>query len=72
MAASQKPPLLFYLAGCGDLLGRYFGQTLEFEQLMYGLTRDVVVQPPTLSTRPLETPYIPVFFKVMFAAEFFS
>lgn len=70
MAASQKTPLL-YLAGWGDLLGRYFGQTLEIERQMYGLTRDVVVQPPTLATRTLETPYIPVFFQVMFAPEFF-
>lgn len=68
--ASQKNALMS-LAGLGDLLDRYFAQTLEIERQMNGLTRDVVVQAPTLATRPVEPPYIVIFFQVMFGAGLF-
>lgn len=68
--ASQKNALMS-MAGLGDLLDRYFGQTLEIERQMNGLTRDVVVQAPTLATRPIEPPYIVIFFQVMFGAGLF-
>lgn len=68
--ASQKNALMS-MAGLGDLLDRYFAQTIEIERQMNGLTRDVVVQAPTLATRPIEPPYIVIFFQVMFGAELF-
>lgn len=37
------------MAGLGELLDRYFDQTLEIERQMKGLTWDVIVQSPTLA-----------------------
>lgn len=68
--ASQKTALQS-MAGLGELLDRYFDQTLEIERHMTGLTRDVVVQAPTLATRPAAPPYTVVFFQAMFGAELF-
>lgn len=68
--ASQKNALLS-LAGLGDLLDRYFFQTLDIERQMKGLTRDVVVQAPTLSSGPTGPSYVIIFLMVMFGAELF-
>jgi hypothetical protein len=50
------------MAGLGEFLDRYFVQTLEIERQINGLSRDVVVQTPTLATRPVGPPYLLVFF----------
>lgn len=68
--ASQKTELLS-VAGLGELLDRYLLQTLEIERQMNGLPRDVVIQAPTLATRPIEPPYVVIFFQVMFGAGLF-
>lgn len=63
--AAQKTSLLS-MAGLGELLDRYFAQTLEIEREMNGLTRDVVVQLPTLASRPVRQAYPVVFLLVAF------
>lgn len=68
--ASQKTALLS-MAGLGELLDRYLWQTLEIERQMNGLNRDVVIQAPTLASRPIKTPYVIVFPLVIFGAELF-
>lgn len=67
--ATQKTALS--MAGLGELLDRYFAQTLDFERAINGLTRDVVIQAPTLANRPMKSPYIATFLLVSFGAELF-
>ena len=68
--ASQKTALLS-MAGLGELMDRYFEQTLEIERQMKGLTRDVIVQAPTLASRPKAQPYFVIFLQMVFGAELF-
>lgn len=68
--ATQKTALSS-MAGLGELLDRYFSQILDIERQLNGLTRDVVIQAPTLANRPMKSPYIATFLLVSFGAELF-
>lgn len=70
IAATQKTALSS-MAGLRELMDRYRAQIHDIERAMNGLSRDVVIQAPTLANRPTERPYIATFFKVMFGAELF-
>lgn len=66
--ASQKSSFLS-VAGLGELLDRFFYQSLEIERQLSGLNRDVVLQSPTLASGPVSQPYATVFLLVAFGVE---